>query len=140
MKWRDKRKLTWSVSGALLLLILAWAFWPRPEPVDLAVVQRAPLQVTLDEEGETRVRDRFVVSAPLAGRVLRIELEPGDPVEADETVLAVFQPQTPTLLDARSRAEAEASERAARASLATLFQEPPRSRRAFSKKLLSTSS
>jgi HlyD family secretion protein len=73
--------------------------------------------MTLNEEGETRVRDRFVVSAPLAGRVLRIELEPGDPVEVDKTVLAVFQPQTPTLLDARSRAEAEAGARAARASL-----------------------
>jgi HlyD family secretion protein len=117
MRWKDKRKLTWTGGGALLVLLLAWAFWPRPEPADLAVVERAPLQVTLDEEGETRVRDRFVVSAPLAGRVLRIELEPGDPVEADKTVLAVFQPQTPTLLDARSRAEAEAGARAARASL-----------------------
>ncbi|UCF66526.1 MAG: HlyD family efflux transporter periplasmic adaptor subunit [Acidobacteriota bacterium] len=117
MKWKDKRKLTWIVGGALLVLLLAWAFWPRPEPADIATVGRAPLRVTLDEEGETRVRDRFVVSAPLAGRVLRIELEPGDPVEADKTVLAIFQPQTPTLLDARSRAEAEAGVRAARASL-----------------------
>jgi HlyD family secretion protein len=103
--------------GTLLVSLLAWAFWPRPELADLAVIERAPLQVTLDEEGETRVRDRFVVSAPLAGRVLRIELEPGDPVEAGKTVLATFQPQTPTLLDARSRAEAEAGARAARASL-----------------------
>jgi HlyD family secretion protein len=71
----------------------------------------------VDEEGETRVRDRFVVSAPVAGRVLRIELEPGDPVAADQTVLAVFQPQTPAPLDARSRAEAEAAARAAQASL-----------------------
>jgi len=119
MKWKDKRKLTWTLSGALLLLILAWAFWPRREPTDIAIVERAPLLVTLDEEGETRVRDRFVVSAPLAGRVLRIELEPGDPVDADKTVLAIFQPQAPTLLDARSRAEAEAAVRAARASLET---------------------
>ena len=117
MTRKRKRKLRLAVGGALLLLILAWAFWPRPEPVDMAVVARAPLAVTLDEEGETRVRDRFVVSAPLAGRVLRIELEPGDPVVADETVLATFQPQTPTLLDARSRAEAEAGARAARATL-----------------------
>ncbi|MCP4204119.1 MAG: HlyD family efflux transporter periplasmic adaptor subunit [bacterium] len=117
MKWTDKRKLTWVVGAALLLLLLAWAFRPRPELVDIAEAGRAPLLVTLDEEGETRVRDRFVVSAPLAGRVQRIELEPGDPVEADKTVLAIFQPQTPTLLDARSRAEAEAGARAARASL-----------------------
>ncbi len=117
MKTKHKRLLTWVIGGVLLLLLLAWAFWPRPEPVDIAAVERAPLMITLDEEGETRVRDRFVVSAPLAGRVLRIELEPGDPVEADETVLALFQPQAPTLLDARSRAEAEAGVRAARASL-----------------------
>ena len=128
MKPKDRRKLMWTVSGVLLLLIVAWAFWPRPEPADFAVVQRAPLRVTLDEEGETRVRDRFVVSAPLAGRVLRIELEPGDPVEADETVLAVFQPQTPTLLDARSRAEAEATVRAARSSLETARAERDRAR------------
>ena len=119
MKRKDKRKLTWSVGGGLLLLVVAWAFWPRPEPADIALVERAILRMTLDEEGETRVRDRFVISAPLAGRVLRIELEPGDPVEADKTVLAVFQPQTPTLLDARSRAEAEAAARAAQASLET---------------------
>ena len=56
--------------------------------MDLAVIERSHLEVTLDEEGETRVRDRYVVSAPLAGRVLRIELEPGDPVTAGETVLA----------------------------------------------------
>ncbi len=117
MKVKDKRKLTWMVGGALLLLLLVGAFWPSPELADLAVVERAPLQVTLDEEGETRVRDRFIVSAPLAGRVLRIELEPGDPVVADKTVLATFQPQSPTLLDARSRAEAEAAARAARSSL-----------------------
>ena len=117
MTRKYKRKLRLGVVGTLLVLVLAWAFWPRAEAVDIAIVERAPLIVTLDEEGETRVRDRFVVSAPLAGRVLRIELEPGDPVVADETVLATFQPQTPTLLDARSRAEAEAGARAARATL-----------------------
>jgi len=117
MTRKRNSKLRLGLVGTLLVLLLAWAFWPRPETVDIAAVERAPLIVTLDEEGETRVRDRFVVSAPLAGRVLRIELEPGDPVVADETVLATFQPQTPTLLDARSRAEAEAGARAARATL-----------------------
>ncbi len=117
MTRKRKSKLRLGLVGTLLVLLLAWAFWPRPEPVDIAAVERAPLIVTLDEEGETRVRDRFVVSAPLAGRVLRIELEPGDPVVADETVLATFQPQRPTLLDARSRAEAEAGARAAQATL-----------------------
>ena len=104
--------------GILLVAFLAsLIFRPQPLPVDLAEVERGPLRVTLDEEGETRVRDRYVVSAPLAGRVLRIELEPGDAVQAETTVLATFQPSTPILLDARSRAESEARTKAARSAL-----------------------
>ena len=110
------RVIVWGL-GALALVAVAWALRPRPVQADFAVVERGPLRVTIDEEGETRVRDRFVVSAPLAGRVLRIELEPGDPVVANETVLATFQPGDPTLLDARSRAKAEARVRAAEAHL-----------------------
>ena len=72
--------------------------WPRST--------RGPLLVTVDEEGETRVRDRFVVSAPVAGRVLRIELEPGDRGRRGETVVATFLPAAAALLDARTRAEA----------------------------------
>lgn len=104
--------------GAVLLLgLLIFALRPKAQGADFATVERGALQVTLDEEGETRVRDRFTVSAPLAGRVLRIELEPGDPVLADDTVLAVFQPSAPTLLDSRSRAEAQAQLKAAEAAL-----------------------
>ena len=105
--------------GSAVAVAAAIGMMMRPSPVevDVATVGRGPLQVTIDEEGETRVRDRFVVSAPLAGRVLRIELEPGDPVIAEETVLASFQPGDPTLLDARTRAEAEARVRATRAAL-----------------------
>lgn len=110
------RVIVWGL-GALALVAVVWALRPRPVQADFAVVERGPLRVTIDEEGETRVRDRFVVSAPLAGRVLRIELEPGDPVVANETVLATFQPADPTLLDARSRAEADARVRAAEARL-----------------------
>jgi HlyD family secretion protein len=98
-------------------LVLVWALLPKPVPVDLEAVTRGPLAVTVDEEGETRVRDRFVVSAPVAGKVLRIELEPGDAVRAGETVLATFQPGDPALLDARTRAEAEARVRAAQSAL-----------------------
>ena len=68
MTRKRKSKLRLGLVGTLLVLLLTWAFWPRPELVDIAAVERSPLIVTLDEEGETRVRDRFVVSAPLAGR------------------------------------------------------------------------
>ena len=110
------RFIVWGI-GAIALVAVVLALRPQPIQVDFAVVEHGQLRVTIDEEGETRVRDRFVVSAPLAGLVLRIELEPGDPVVADETVLATFQPGDPTLLDARTRAEAEARVRAAEAGL-----------------------
>ncbi|MEL7059651.1 MAG: efflux RND transporter periplasmic adaptor subunit [Acidobacteriota bacterium] len=101
--------------GALALLVLALR--DTPTQVEFATVTRGPFEVILDEEGETRVRDRYTVSAPLAGRARRIELEPGDPVRAGETVLATFVPADPTPLDARSRAEARAQVRAAEAAL-----------------------
>lgn len=110
----------WALWGAGLVVVAAAVFLgtrPRPVPAELTEVARGPLQVTVDDEGETRVRDRFVISAPLAGRVLRIELEPGDAVVAGETVLAVFLPSAPVLLDARSRAEAEAVVQTATAAL-----------------------
>jgi HlyD family secretion protein len=75
------------------------------------------MMVTIDEEGETRLGRRFVVSAPLAGRILRIDMEPGDPVSAGNTVVATLLPSTPNFLDARTVAEAQARERAAEASV-----------------------
>jgi len=96
--------------------ILAAALWPETTTVDVGTAVRGPLQVTLDEEGETRVRERFVVSAPVAGRLQRIELEPGDTVERG-MVLASLMPAQPTLLDARSRAELEGAVEAAQATL-----------------------
>jgi HlyD family secretion protein len=102
------------LSVAFVGLLLLVALWPAAVPVELAIAQRGTLQVTVDEEGETRVRDRFLVSAPVAGRVLRIELQPGDPVARGTTVLATFDPQP---LDVRARAEAQAALAAAEATL-----------------------
>jgi HlyD family secretion protein len=109
----------WRTAAVVLgvAAILAVALWPESVEVDVARVARAPLQVTIDEEGETRVRDRFVVSAPVAGRLQRIDLEPGDPVQRGETVVARLRPAPPALLDARTRAEAGAAVEAARAAL-----------------------
>ena len=102
---------------ALLIALAVVASRPQPTEVELSEVNRSALSVVLEEEGETRVRDRFEVSAPVSGRVLRILLEPGDPVIADETVLARFSPASPVLLDARSRAEARAAASAAESAL-----------------------
>lgn len=105
------------VLGALALVALAvWGFTPRPPLVDVAVAARAPLLVTIEEEGKTRVRDRFVVSAPVPGFKHRVELEVGDPVEAGQ-VLTVIEPLRSAALDPRSRAEAQARVAAAEAAL-----------------------
>jgi len=95
-----------TVMGGVVLL--TYAIWPRPVDVDVARVTRGPLQVTVDEDGKTRVKERYIVSAPLMGQLTRIELEAGEPVEAGKTVLATIQPTDPSLLDARLLAEAEA--------------------------------
>ena len=116
MAIRATRFIVWGVAG-LVVAALVYALQPQPLQADFVTIGSGPLLVTLDEEGETRVRDRFMVSAPLAGRVLRIELEPGDPVTANETVLATFLPLDPTLLDARTRAEIEARVRAAESAV-----------------------
>ncbi|HWM89613.1 MAG TPA: efflux RND transporter periplasmic adaptor subunit [Thermoanaerobaculia bacterium] len=111
----SKKVLMYSVPAALIIA-LALGMRSSPLPVDVAPVSRGPLRVTLDEEGETRVRDRFVVSAPFTGRILRIELEPGEPVRTGG-VVAVLRPAAPDLLDARSRAASEARVRTAEAAL-----------------------
>ena len=101
--------------GLVAVLLLA-SLWPATVTVDVARVTRGALRVTVDEEGETRVRRRFVVSAPVAGRVGRIDIEPGDSVDRGRTLLATFFPADPTPLDARTRAEATAAAAAARSS------------------------
>jgi HlyD family secretion protein len=102
---------------AVVAAILAVALWPSAIEVEVASVDRGALQVTIDEEGETRVRERFVVSAPVMGRVERIELEPGDPVRRGKTVVARVTPAAAPLIDPRTQAELTASVEAARAAV-----------------------
>jgi HlyD family secretion protein len=110
--------------------LLAVALWPTAVAVDVAAVSRGPIAVTVDEEGVTRVRDRFVVSAPLAGRVLRIELEPGDSVKRGQAVARV-RAEAPPLLDARTRAEAQAAVESLRATLGRSRAEEQRAKTAL---------
>jgi HlyD family secretion protein len=102
---------------AIVLAIVAMAMWPESIEVTVAQVQRGPMQVTLDEDGETRVRDKFVVSAPVGGRLQRIELEPGDSVVRGKTVVARLTTADAPLLDPRTRGELEAASEAARAAV-----------------------
>jgi HlyD family secretion protein len=112
-----RRILFWSVPAVALVAGLVWAFSPRAVAVDLAEVVRGPMLDTIDEKAETRVKDTFVVSAPIPGRVLRATLEPGDAVLAGETLVASIEPSDPALLDPRAQAEAEAALEAARSAL-----------------------
>jgi HlyD family secretion protein len=114
---RTLKKLTPLLLALVIAGALAFAFWPRPVPVDVAEVRRAPLIVTVDEDGRTRIRERYTVSAPLMGRMSRIALKAGDPVEAGRTVLTTIEPVEPSLLDPRAAAEAELRVRTAEAGL-----------------------
>ena len=117
--------------AAIVLTMLAVAWWPHAIEVDAETVSRGPLVVTIDEEGETRLHHRFAVSAPLSGRVLRIELDPGDPVQRGKTVVARIQADAPPLLDDRARAQAEASAGAARNAVGRAQAEEQRARAAL---------
>ena len=122
-----KNRAAWGLLAALVVAGLIWFAWPQPIPVDLAVVARGPMEVTVDDEGKTRVRHVYTVSAPTAGKVLRIShphgkegisLHVGDRVEAGESVVAIMQPTVPSFLDARSREELQAMLTAAEAAIA----------------------
>jgi len=104
---------------ALLLaaaLFALWAFLPRPVPVDTARAGRAPLSVTVEEEGKTRLKERFVISAPVAGYADRVDLDVGDPVRQGQPV-AALEPLLAETLDPRARATAQARVSAAEAAL-----------------------
>ncbi len=117
MRPATRRLLHAAAAAAAVAAGLAYAFWPRPIPVDLAAVERGRLLVTIDEEGETRVRDVYQITAPVAGRLLRIEMEVGDPVTGGETIVASIQETVPTFLDIRAQRQAEAKVHAAEAAL-----------------------
>ena len=107
------RKFVLFLAGAAIVAAIGYGFVPEPKEVDLAIVEKGDIQVTVDQDGKTRILERYVVSAPLAGRLLRIDLDPGDEVTAGETLLATIEPRDPELLDARAIAQAEARVNAA---------------------------
>jgi HlyD family secretion protein len=105
--------------AGIALLVLAgivYGFWPQPVEVDLVEVTRGSMRVTVDEEGKTRIRERYVVSAPLGGSLLRVQLKAGSPVVAGKTTLAILEPSDPALLNPREKAEGLARVRAAEAA------------------------
>lgn len=104
------------ISAIIIVIIIATGFIPRPVLVDIALATRDPMRVTIEEEGKTRVTDRYILSAPVDGFVRRINLNVGDRV-AENQAVAYLEPLPSSVLDPRSRAEAEAKIVAARAAL-----------------------
>ena len=117
--------------AAVVVALGAVALWPQAVTIDAGTVTRGRLVVTVDEEGETRLHHRFAVSAPVAGRVLRIELHPGDEVERNKTIVARIRADAPALLDVRTRAEAEAVLAAAQSAVGRARAEEQRARASF---------
>lgn len=111
------RTVFWIAAAVVVVVLLVYAFRPQPVPVDLAEVSRGPMVVTVRDEGRTRVRDEYVISAPVAGRLRRIELDPGEHVHVGD-VVALIDPGPPAFLDTRAAAEGRAAVEAARATLA----------------------
>ena len=104
--------------GAVLLVgLIVAGLWPKPVPVETTKAVRGLLRATVNEEGKTRIKQRYVVAAPVSGQLRRIPFKAGAEVIADETVVAIIDPVAPTLLDERTRTAAEAKRDSAAANL-----------------------
>lgn len=132
-KWIKRALWTLFLGGLAAGVVMAAI--PEPLAVELATIERGAFRVTVNEDGVSRIRDRYVVSAPLAGTLARLELHPGDEVQQGQ-ILARILPLSAPLLDARSRTEAEAQVSAASAGLRQANAQIERARAAvdFSKK------
>ncbi len=104
-KWL--KRAAWVIVGAAVIFMAVRAFMPKPVPVDAAKATKTKMVVTIDEDGKTRIKDRYVVLAPLTGNMVRIDFQPGDAVKHHAAIARIL-PTTPTLLDARTRSEARA--------------------------------
>ncbi len=116
------RKIILWLLGAGVLGLVVYGLKPRPIQVELAEVKRGPLTVHVMEEGKTRIRNRYVVAAPVSGSMRRVPFKPGDEVKAGETVLTVIEPGIAPLLDNRSKAQAEARVASSEAAVSQVEQ------------------
>jgi len=109
------------LAAAALVGMFVWAFRPQPIPVETAEVRKGLFEQTIDEDGKTRVRERYVVSAPVAGRLSRVRVKAGDVVRAGAAV-AELSPAVPAMIDARTAREL--SERVGAALIAAIASQP----------------
>ncbi|HSM26643.1 MAG TPA: HlyD family efflux transporter periplasmic adaptor subunit [Thioalkalivibrio sp.] len=113
-----RRKVFWGVAILVVGGLLSWALMPAPIPVSATEVEAGPFVELVEEEGRTRLRDSFAISAPINGFLQRVQLETGDPVERGEVVFRL-EPLPVPALDARSLEQARENLSASRARLDT---------------------
>ena len=111
------RRIVTVLVGLGLVALIIWALWPQPVPVDMAAIKKGPLEVTVEDEGVTRIREVYTVSSPIGGKMLRSPREVGDKVVANKTLVAEIEPAAPTFLDVRSQRVNEAAVEAAQAAV-----------------------
>ncbi len=117
MTRKHSRTVISLTTAAVIILALGFAFWPRPTMVDMGEVTRGTMRVTINEEGRTRVHDAYILSTPLAGRLQRVEVLPGDAVVHNQTIVAQMLPSNPDSLNIRTREQARTEVTAAEAAL-----------------------
>lgn len=115
----QRRRLPVSLLGVVVMLgvaaAIAWGLRPQPIQVEVGSVSRGRLAIRVADDGVTRIRERYLVRAPLGGQMTRVELHPGDEVLAGATVVTVIDPPDPALLDSRAEADALARVETAKA-------------------------
>ncbi|MBI3043807.1 MAG: efflux RND transporter periplasmic adaptor subunit [Betaproteobacteria bacterium] len=138
---RLRNKIALGVSLAAVAALAVWALQAPPVSAELAEVKRGVFEQTVSDDGKTRVRERYTVHAPLAGRLERIRLKAGDPVERGQ-VVALLAPVAPALLDARTVRElrarvgaAEAQQLRARAEVARILAQRDQAKADFDRQV-----
>ncbi|MDP1909659.1 MAG: efflux transporter periplasmic adaptor subunit, partial [Hyphomicrobium sp.] len=114
---RRRGRLVLAAVGLAVVALVAWALWPKPVDVEAGAVTAGPMTVAIEEEGKTRIKDVFIVSAPQTGIVRRSPLIAGDAVVKDKTLVALLQPAQPPFLDMRMRLEVMAQVKAGEAAV-----------------------
>lgn len=114
----ETKRTVMAMAAGAVLLVLGWALWPKAVAVESADIAAGPMRVSVEEEGKTRIKDVYTVSAPVTGKVVRMMLETGDAVRKDVNIVAIFEPTAPPFLDARTMRELEAQIAAQKAALA----------------------
>ena len=119
---KHHRLLIWIPLALLLAVVIGLGLRPQAVLVETEVAQSKTMRVTIDEEGRSRVMDRYIVSAPVAGFIRRVEWKVGDSLQKDD-LLTELEPLRSDVLDPRRRAEAEARVAAARSALLSAEQQ-----------------